>query len=118
MNIMNLRHIMVMALSAALAAGISVETKAQEIPGISKSEVDDEDDAEEEDITEEDNDDADVRENAVIDFGEINGDDIDIPVPSFIRQNHNHIIFNGADWSPLRQAFASATSDFDMPGIS
>ena len=99
-----------MALSAALAAGISVETKAQEIPGISKSEVDDEDDAEEEDITEEDNDDADVRENAVIDFGEINGDDIDIPVPSFIRQNHNHIIFNGADWSPLRQAFASAAT--------
>lgn len=30
--------------------------------------------------------------------------DIDIPVPSFINQAKNHIDFNGADWSGLRQA--------------
>lgn len=32
-------------------------------------------------------------------------DDIDIPIPSFIHRNTNHIIYNGADWSPLRRAF-------------
>lgn len=64
---------------------------------------------EEEDVTEDQEDDeADIRENAVIDFGEITDDDIDIPVPSFIKQNANHIIFNGADWSALRKAFANA----------
>lgn len=32
-------------------------------------------------------------------------DDIDIPVPSFIKRNVNHIIYNGADWTGLRKAF-------------
>lgn len=32
-------------------------------------------------------------------------DDIDIPIPSFIRTGANRIIYNGADWSPLRRAF-------------
>lgn len=31
-------------------------------------------------------------------------DDIDIPVPSFIHSGANHIIYNGADWSKLREA--------------
>lgn len=35
-------------------------------------------------------------------------DDIDIPVPSFIRQSANHIIYNGADWTPLRRAFENS----------
>lgn len=35
-------------------------------------------------------------------------DDIDIPVPSFIRQNANHIALNGADWSRLRTAFTES----------
>lgn len=37
-------------------------------------------------------------------------DDIDIPVPSFIHQNANHIIMNGADWSPLRRAFEASSA--------
>ena len=32
-------------------------------------------------------------------------DDIDIPIPSFIKRNANHIIYNGADWTGLRRAF-------------
>lgn len=32
-------------------------------------------------------------------------DDIDIPIPSFIHMNANHITYNGADWSRLRKAF-------------
>ncbi|MDE6066732.1 MAG: hypothetical protein K2G27_07945 [Duncaniella sp.] len=31
-------------------------------------------------------------------------DDIDIPIPSFIHTNANHIILNGADWTSLREA--------------
>lgn len=34
--------------------------------------------------------------------------DIDIPIPSFIHRNANHIIYNGADWAPLRQAFLNS----------
>lgn len=37
-------------------------------------------------------------------------DDIDIPIPSFIRTNSNHIIYNGADWSGLRKAFLESTT--------
>lgn len=44
-----------------------------------------------------------VRENPVIIPDE--ADDIDIPVPSFIKRNANYIIYNGADWSKLRTAF-------------
>ena len=36
-------------------------------------------------------------------------DDIDIPVPSFINNTANHIIFNGADWSRLRDAVMQST---------
>ncbi|MDE7474527.1 MAG: hypothetical protein K2M71_02745, partial [Duncaniella sp.] len=32
-------------------------------------------------------------------------DDIDIPIPAFIKRGANHIIYNGADWSRLRNAF-------------
>lgn len=32
-------------------------------------------------------------------------DDIDIPIPTFIHKNANHITYNGADWSRLRKAF-------------
>lgn len=35
-------------------------------------------------------------------------DDIDIPIPSFIHKNANHIIYNGADWSKLRKAFLAS----------
>ena len=37
-------------------------------------------------------------------------DDIDIPIPSFIRTNSNHIIYNGANWSGLRKAFLESTT--------
>ncbi len=35
-------------------------------------------------------------------------DDIDIPIPTFIHQNANHIILNGADWSALRKALQNS----------
>ena len=35
-------------------------------------------------------------------------DDIDIPIPSFIHKNANHILYNGADWSKLRKAFLAS----------
>ncbi len=47
-----------------------------------------------------------VRENPVIIPDE--ADDIDIPVPSFIKKAANHIIYNGADWSKLRDAFENS----------
>lgn len=37
-------------------------------------------------------------------------DEIDIPVPSFIKKNANHIILNGADWGKLRSAILSSTT--------
>lgn len=37
-------------------------------------------------------------------------DDIDIAIPSFIHRGANHIIYNGADWAPLRQAFLGSAS--------
>ena len=47
-----------------------------------------------------------VADSVFTGFVEIPGEatDIDIPVPAFIRQNANHIIMNGADWAPLREA--------------
>lgn len=65
-----------------------------------------EDDGEECDIDDADSE-RQVRENPVFEF-EVD-DDIDIPVPAFIRQNYNHIIFNGADWTSLRRAFANSS---------
>lgn len=47
-----------------------------------------------------------IRENPVIIPDE--ADDIDIPIPSFIKKGANHIIFNGADWSKLRTAFENS----------
>lgn len=44
-----------------------------------------------------------VREGIVVIPDE--ADDIDIPVPTFIKRSANHIIYNGADWSRLRRAF-------------
>ncbi|WP_297071120.1 GDSL-type esterase/lipase family protein [uncultured Duncaniella sp.] len=44
-----------------------------------------------------------VRED-IVDIPE-EADDIDIPIPAFIKRSANHIIFNGADWSCLRKAF-------------
>lgn len=65
-----------------------------ESPGI---EIADGEDEEEEDS------DRDERENPVIIPEE--ADDIDIPIPTFIKRNANHIIYNGADWGRLRDAF-------------
>lgn len=47
-------------------------------------------------------DDASAMLSGAVDIPE--DDDIDIPIPSFIHQNANHIILNGADWSSLRKA--------------
>lgn len=37
-------------------------------------------------------------------------DDINIPIPSFIKTSANHIILNGSDWTPIRRALGSITS--------
>lgn len=47
--------------------------------------------------------DKEMREDFVVIPDE--ADDIDIPIPSFIKRNANHIIYNGADWTGLRRAF-------------
>lgn len=105
---MRIRYISILtAILIGLSAPPSLFAQSQSSTGFAAAADDEE---EEDDAEEEEDNQADVRENAVIDFGEITGDDIDIPVPSFIRQNLNHIQLNGADWSALRQAFASAES--------
>lgn len=72
--------------------------------------VKDDDTMEEVEVSSLDDDDDDfnraVRENPVIIPDE--ADDIDIPVPSFIKKAANHIIYNGADWSKLRDAFENS----------
>lgn len=68
-------------------------------------------DDEEEEVSEDDNsdpDDENVRQNPVFDVDP--DDDIDIPVPSFINQNANHVIYNGADWRALRTAFSQTAN--------
>ncbi|MCM1521961.1 MAG: GDSL-type esterase/lipase family protein [Muribaculaceae bacterium] len=35
-------------------------------------------------------------------------DDIDIPIPAFVKQGANHITFNGADWGALRKDFEAS----------
>lgn len=37
-------------------------------------------------------------------------DDIDIPIPFFIHKDANHIIYNGADWGKLRNAFVTSNT--------
>lgn len=71
-----------------------------------------EDEDTEEEVSEgstEDSENREVRENPVIIPDE--ADDIDIPIPSFINQGANHIIYNGADWSQLRNAFISSNKE-------
>lgn len=65
-------------------------------------------DEEDEIVADDDADDFDraVRENPVIIPDE--ADDIDIPIPAFIKKGANHIIYNGADWSKLRSAFENS----------
>ncbi|MDE6377639.1 MAG: hypothetical protein K2K72_02730 [Duncaniella sp.] len=38
-------------------------------------------------------------------------DDINIPIPSFIKTSANHIILNGSDWSRLRRAVGRSSSE-------
>lgn len=53
-----------------------------------------------------DGDDREIRENPVIDgLDEI----FEVVVPSFIKTGKNHINYNGADWTTLRQTIASAS---------
>lgn len=54
-------------------------------------------------MVQDDDDDRYIRENPQIEYD----DDIDIVVPDFINVDANHIIFNGADWSRVRDAIAS-----------
>ncbi len=51
---------------------------------------------------------SDIRENMVVIPDE--ADDIDIPIPSFIKNGANHIIYNGTDWSKLRNAFVESAA--------
>ena len=63
---------------------------------------------EDEIVADDDADDFDraVRENPVIIPDE--ADDIDIPIPAFIKKGANDIIYNGADWTKLRSAFENS----------
>lgn len=63
----------------------------------------------EEVVSDVEEDDRDIRENMVVIPDE--ADDIDIPVPTFIKKNANRIIYNGADWSKLRKAFTASATD-------
>lgn len=58
---------------------------------------------------EESEDEADEREHPVAIPDE--AVDIDIPIPSFIKKNANHIIYNGADWTKLRGAFEKCSTE-------
>lgn len=60
-------------------------------------------------------DDADVRENPVIDGID---EEFDLTVPSFINQSKNVITLNGANWAPLKRAIAlSETVPFSIVHI-
>ncbi len=105
------RRFLTIFVSVALMMPVWNQAAASPVSQVTfSSENDDEDEAADDDgatVTSDDND-ASVRQNAVIDFGEISDDDIDIPVPTFIHRDRNHIEFNGADWTALRKAFANA----------
>lgn len=91
-------HKLIISLTAALAMPLLAagQTTEPENSGIEETtETDDEEDL-----------DRDVRENPVIIPDE--ADDIDIPIPTFIKRGANHIIYNGADWSKLRSAFENS----------
>ena len=113
-----MKHRYITALIAALIAaspappGLVMMASAQQASSSSftEEESEDESDGEDEESVDADDNQASVRENAVIDFGDISDDDIDIPVPSFINQSRNHIMLNGADWSALRKAFSNAAT--------
>lgn len=77
---------------------------AQQAADVPDTEVADDDDDEDDD----DPDDEGVRLNPEFEFDISDGSDIDIPVPSFVKRNLNHINLNGADWTRLRKAFANA----------
>lgn len=102
---------------AAILAGAAATTTpaappATSQPAATTPEEDDDDEecaegdvtAQEDEIT--DDSEQDIRENPVFDIEP--GDDIDIPVPDFIRSSSNHVIFNGAKWDKLRRAFADS----------
>ena len=102
---------------AAILAGAAATTTpaappAASQPATTAPEEDDDDEecaegdvtAQEDEIT--DDSEQDIRENPVFDIEP--GDDIDIPVPDFIRSSSNHVIFNGAKWDKLRRAFADS----------
>lgn len=60
-------------------------------------------------VTQDDGDtDRETRE-GIVDIPE-EDDDIDIPIPAFIKQGANHIIYNGADWTALRKAFSQSSA--------
>ena len=88
----------VMAEEPANVSTESVPSSKPEIVGPEKGEITDSDDEH----------DPDIRISPVTIPGEAY--DIDIPIPFFIHNNANHIIYNGADWSKLREAFISSNS--------
>lgn len=90
---MMLCHKLIITLAAAFATPLMpVAQSIGDEPEIAAGETDDDEDS-----------DRGARENPVIIPDE--ADDIDIPIPTFIKRNANHIIYNGADWSRLRNAF-------------
>ncbi|MBO5455545.1 MAG: hypothetical protein J6A20_03430 [Muribaculaceae bacterium] len=88
----------VMAEEPANVSTESVPSSKPEIVEPEKADVTDNDDGH----------DLDIRISPVTIPGEAY--DIDIPIPFFIHNNVNHIIYNGADWSKLREAFINSNS--------
>lgn len=76
-----------------------------------EDEEEDDDEEIEDDGTEEqeettvDEDDREAREHPVIEYDE----EIDIPIPGFIKVSTNRIQLNGADWSRLREAIKNSS---------
>ncbi len=111
MKIRNI-HIFTAVVAAALLSAPATAVIASETqPAVAASDPDDEDSDEE--VVEEvvgdpvDNDDTYVRENPQIEYD----DEIDIPIPDFIRIATNHIQLNGADWSKLDSEVGRGAKD-------
>ena len=95
-------------LTILFASALIIPTMAQQqSPLVNNDDEEEEEVIEETDSVADDEEDEQMRLNPEIDI-DPDGDDIDIPVPSFINRGANRIIFNGANWNALRKAFAAS----------
>ncbi|MDE5725016.1 MAG: hypothetical protein K2I12_03280 [Duncaniella sp.] len=103
MKLIDIRNIFLPILTAFLTSGpIGAQVPAS-------NETDEEEVMGEEIVSDVEDEEREVRDDIVIIPDE--ADDIDIPIPDFIKKSYNNIIYNGADWSRLRKAFTSSATD-------